>query len=100
MKKRETIFAIKGEGSKVYNSMKTPTAKTDDWERDYYNFLVNNGMTKHTAEQGIGFVRHKILQTETRVKKKMVNELKSKVWDSQPTYNEILKFLSKLKQIK
>lgn len=40
----------------------SPTPNPDGWVMDYYNFLVNNGMTKRAATQGVDFVKYRLAQ--------------------------------------
>ncbi len=46
------------------------------WETDYYNFLVNNGMTNHGADQTIYFTKLKISQALSIQRKEIMKEVK------------------------
>lgn len=73
----------------------------NNWEIDYYNFLVNNGMTKHSADQAVDYVK----KQRSDVLDQLLEKAKEKMWTREWTkenrvinIDELTTLINKMKE--
>lgn len=70
---------------------------------DYYNFLVNNGMTKHSAEQAVDYLEHKRAQARADERQKVIDEVIEIIWQMNAQgkdFDERARFAKEIRKIK